>query len=635
MLLQIRQLTRGFIATIILGLVGIAMVAFLIPGGGIQFGLSRNLVEVGGRTITPAELTRELELTLRAQRRQGANISQQDAVDAGFHQRLLEGMIGREALYAYAEKLGVSASDAQVARRIRDIPAVQNPVSGSFDETAYDTFLQNLRYSRPEFERDLRDEIAMQMLMDSMVAGLRPPTSYGALAYAYDAETRLVSIAEAPAAAAGTIAPPTEEQLQAFWQENQEQLRVPEFRGLTLVYARPQDFITRVEVPEERLREEFEARRAALTQPERRTYVRILAQTEAQANDAAGRLARGEAPDAIAAAINGQASRGENQARTEVPDSAVAETVFAMPAGAAPRVVRGQLSPWVVVRVEGVTPASEPSYAQFRDDLRNAIAADEAADLLNAAISTFEDARAAGASLTEAAQRSGLTVVTIPAVEEGGRAQNGQPIEALEGHDEVLRTAFQTPEGESSDFIPVGDADVIVGVDRIIPPTVRPLEEVRTELTQAWIARERGRRLRELGESIVTAVRGGQSFAAAARAHRANVVVSSRALARRDAAQIPARGLAAQMFAAREGDLVSDMRADGAAVLVAVVEQINRVDPAAAPQEVEASRIQVQETLQDSFGEALQTEIVDRMSPRRNENLLNQLYRPSNAEEEQ
>jgi hypothetical protein len=182
--------------------------------------------------------------------------------------------------------------------------------------------------------------------------------------------------------------------------------------------------------------------------------------------------------------------------------------------------------------------------------------------------------------------------------------------------------------------MPVGDADVIVGVDRIIPSTVRPLEEVRTELAGAWVARERARRMRELGEAVVAAVRGGQSFAAAARANRMNVVISSRPLDRRSATQIPARGLPAQIFAASQGDVVTDMRADGGAVLAAVVEEINRVDPASAPQVVEAQRAQMQQSLVASFGEALQAEIVDGARPQRNERLIEQVYRGSASTED-
>lgn len=635
MLLQFRNITRGWIATIIVVLIGLATVLFLIPNSGLQLAGNTWLAKVGDHQITPPQLTRELELTLRAERTQGNNVSQQDAIDAGLHLRLLDSMIGRNAFYAFAERVGVGAGDAQVANRIREIPAVRNVVTGAFDQNAYNAFLQQLRYTQPEFEADVRNDLTTQMLMQSLLSGIRAPSSFGAMAYAYDSETRVVSVAEAPASAAGAIPNPTDEQLQAFWEDNREQLKVPEFRGITLVYARAADFVARVDVPEARLREEFEARAAALTQPERRTYVRIVATSESQANDIATRLTRGESADAVARELNVQATRGENQAQREVPDSAIGEAVFAAPVRGPARVARGELSPWVVVKVEASTPAVRPDFAAHREELRSAIAADEAADLLNAAVSAFEDARAGGTALAAAARQSGLSVVTIAAVEAGGRDQQGQAVEALAGHEDVLQTVFETPEGEATDFVPVGEADVMAGVDRIIPESVRPLAEVREELTQAWIARERSRKLRELGEQIVAAVQGGQTLAQAARAHRANVVIGSRAVDRAGASQIPARGLAGQIFAAAEGAVVSDTRADGGSVLVAVVERINRPNPADAPQVVESNRAQMQAGIARSVGEALQAEVVDRAQPRRNEALIAQTYRGSSETAEE
>lgn len=629
MLSQMRSLTRGWIAYVLLFLL---VIAFAIWGVNDVFsGVgAQNLAEVGGRKITPPMLARELELTLRAQRNEGANLTQQEAIDAGMHTRLLESMIGRNAIYAYADKLRVSVSDAQVAARIREIPAVLNPVTGAFDETAYDSFLGQLRYSRADFEHDVRGDMTLQMLMDSLVAGTRAPSSFGALAVAYEGETRTISIAEGPAPALNSIQAATEAQLQTFYEESQEQLRLPEFRALTLVVARAADFAARVDIPEARLQEEFEARRAALTQPERRTYVRLTAANQAQANDAAGRLGRGESADAVAQALGMQLARGENQARAEVTDRQVADAVFAMPARSPPRVVTGALSPFVVVRVEAVTPPVEPNLAPIRDELRAAIAADEATDLLNTAIGAFEDARAGGATIGDAARAAGLPTITIPAVEAGGRDQSGAPVEAIAGQDDLLSTAFQTPEGEASDFMPLGDADVIVSVDRVIPASVRPFAEVRDDLADAWRMRERGRRMREMGEQLVNAVNGGETFAAAARANRFNIVVASRPVDRRTAANIPARGLPAQLFAGQVGTVVSDVRADGNAVLVGIVEAVNRVDIAANPQAVEANRAQLQESLRQSYGEALQQDIVTAANPRRNERLLEQAF-PSSA----
>lgn len=633
MLLQFRKMSRGFIASIILGLVGLAMVAFLIPQNGISLPGSANLAQIGGRTVTPAQLSRELELTLRSERANDRNVTRQDAIDAGLHLRLLEGIIGRRAFDNYAQKIGISASDAQVGERIRSIPAAMNPVTRQFDRSAYDAFLQQLQYTSDEFVNDMRGDITREMLMQSLVAGVRTPSSFGAIGLAYQSETRVVSIAEAPLSAAGTVPPPTEAQLLTFWEESQDSLRVPEFRALTLVYARPQDFVARVNIPEARLQEEFEARRASLTQPERRTFVRISAQTEAQANDAAARLGRGERADAVATALSLQAARGENQARTEVTDANVAAAVFAMRAGAAPRVVRGSLTPWAVVQVQSVTPPVEPSFAAMRDDLRQAIAIDEASSLLNTAINGFEDARANGTSVAEAARQNGLGVLSIPAVEANGHDAQGNEIEALAGMEDLVATAFATDEGEATDFAPVGDADVIISVDSVTPSSVRPLDDVRPQLTEVWIGRERARRLRDMSQDVMEAVRGGQSFAAAARANRFNMLVSSQQIDRRMASQIPARGLAGQIFADQQGAVVADARADGQAMLVAIVEQINRVDPAEHPEEVEATRLQLQQSLNESFAAALQDEIIRRANPRRNEQLINQSFRRSGDEE--
>lgn len=635
MLLQFRNISRGFVASIIFGLVGLAMVAFLIPQNGISMPGSSNLAEVGGRKITPADLTRELELELRNQRSQGNTTSRQEAIDAGFHLRVLERLISRQAALAYTQKVGVHASDSQVAETVRNIPGATNPMTGQFDQEAFRNFAtQQLGYQPEALLEELRGDTAIQMTMEALTSGVRAPSSFGALALAYQAETRVVSIAEAPLSAAGNIPNPTDAQLQTFWEENQETLRVPEFRTLTLVYARPSDFVARVQVPEERLQEEFQARATAMTQPEKRTYVRIAAPTEAQANQAAQRIGRGESAQAVAQALGLQVARGENQARNEVTDANIAAAVFAAPAGAAPRVVRGSLTPWAVVQVQSITPAVAPTFASLRDELHNAIAQDEAANLLNEAISQFEDARSSGTPVAQAAQQAGLPAVTLPPVEEHGRDAQGNEVEALAGGEQMLTLAFDTAEGDATDFMPLGETDVLVSVDRVTPSFVRPLADVRDQLQQVWLGRERARRLRDMAQTVTDAVRGGQTFAAAARANGFTVQVASREIDRQMASQIPARGLAAQIFAAEQGAVTSDPRADGQAMLIAVVERINRVDPAGHPQEVEANRARIQQTLAQSFGTALQDELVRRGNVRRNERLIEQAFPRSDAQTE-
>ena len=622
MLAQLRNLTRGWIAYALLFLLAVAFAMFGVND--VFNGVSgQNVAQVQGRSITPQQLSRELGNYLTQMRQQGQNVSQAEAIEAGLHNRILESLIARAAVEAYAQKVGVSASDAMVAERIRTFPATLNPMSGQFDVTAYDRFLQQYGYSRPEFETEMRNELTANMLFDALTVGTRTPSSFGKLALAYESERRTVSLAEAPASAVGQIPAPNDAQIQAFYEENQASLQVPEFRSLVIVRATPVDFIARVDVPEARLREEFEARRAGLATAERRSFYRIAVADQARANDAVARLGRGEAPEAVAQAVGGQITRGADQTRDEIADAAVAEAVFTAAANAPARAVQGQLA-WAVVRVTGVTAATQADFAQVRDQLRQEIAAEEAGELLQTAIGAFEEARAAGTAVAEAARAAGLPMTEIASVSAQGLTPQGQQIEGLPP--ELLQVAFETNEGEASDFLPFGDADMVIAVTSVTPSTVRPLEEVRAQLVDAWIGRERARRLQELGAEIVAAINGGQAFDAAVRERRFNLLVNSRELDRGTAAQLPARELAALMFSALQGQAVTSVRADGGAVYVAVVENIQRTDPATAPEQVEAGRLQVQQSISQSIGEAVQNDIVAAANARRNQRVLDQQF---------
>lgn len=631
MILQFRKFSKSIFAAIILGLVGLAMVLFL-PSGQFSTIVATDLVNVGKYSVTAAQLTRDLQRDLRTRREtQGQNITQQEAIDGGLHNQLLENLTTRLSLYAYADKVGVSASDRQVGEAIRQFQQVLNPVTGQFDENAYAAFLRQIQYTQPEFEGAMRGDMTTQMLMESLIAGIRSPSSYGALMLAYQTETRVVSIAELPASAVGDVPAPTDEQIQAFYNENAANLRIPEFRQLTFAIARVEDFLPRVNIDPAVLEREVEARRDAVAQPERRTYVRLTAQNEAQANQIAQRLTRGESAAAIARELSVQTTRGENQTREEVLDEAVAEAVFSTAANTPARVVRGRLSPFVVIRVEAVTAAPPVDVAGLREQLRTALAMEEAAELLNTAIGAFEDARSGGASVAEAARQHGLAVLSTPPVTAQGLDQQGQPIEALAALTEPMRVAFETNEGEASDFIPFEGGDLIVSVDRIIPESVRPLEEVREALVVGWTNRERGRLLQERGAAFSAAIAEGARFEDAARANRMTVRVRSQSLNRQQAAQIPSRALATQIFQANVGGTASDLRFDGAALLVAVVESIERVNPADAPQLVEQARAADAGVLTNTFGEIIAGEVVDQMRPRRNQRLIDRSFPPTAA----
>ena len=255
MLLQMRQFTRSWVAYLLIGILAALFVLFLGNGSSLldTLNIANSNVLASGRgvSVQPQELTRELDLALRQQRNNGERVDRQQAIDNGQHLRVLDALIGRRAVYAYVERLGIGVSDAQIAERIREIPMARNPVTDAFDANAYARFLSEAGYTQAAFEDEIRGELSANMALEAFVAGARAPSSFGALALIYNSESRVVSIAEAESGVLGAIPSPTEAQLQEFYQESQARLRIPEFRALTLVFARTSDFTARVAVPEE------------------------------------------------------------------------------------------------------------------------------------------------------------------------------------------------------------------------------------------------------------------------------------------------------------------------------------------------------------------------------------------------
>jgi hypothetical protein len=217
----------------------------------------------------------------------------------------------------------------------------------------------------------------------------------------------------------------------------------------------------------------------------------------------------------------------------------------------------------------------------------------------------------------------------------------GQPVAIIASSPELLRAAFQTAQGEASDFTQVTDGEALVSVDHITPPHARPLAEIHDDLQRLWIVREINRRMTEMSDQIAQAVQHGQNFAQVAAAHHLQIVLRSTPIDRQGAARIPAQRLAGQIFGAQPNTVVSDecmqrpqqpisgVCAHGDEFLIVQVERINRVDPATVPQLVERMRVQVQQEIAQSFGEAVTAQITADAKPEKNTALINRLYPPS------
>ena len=192
MLAAIRRFAKSWVATLLFGLLIVSFVVFgvsnktlLQPRGGDA------VITAGDRQISPAAYKRQFE-RFKGQVEQQVHqpITAEMAVANGLDRQVLQGLAANEAFAALVTKAGVRPSDKLIAAQIQKIPAFFDQVSGRFDQKAFKQKLAENGLTPPAFDAELRDEISQAHVGSGLVAGLRAPRAYAAMAAIYTLESR-------------------------------------------------------------------------------------------------------------------------------------------------------------------------------------------------------------------------------------------------------------------------------------------------------------------------------------------------------------------------------------------------------------------------------------------------------------
>lgn len=624
MLSGMRKVTRSWLGGALLLLIAASFVVFGINRDQLQaVGARPDLAHGKGVSITERDLQKEFDRDLERAQQQNPEITRAIALEQGRPRALLQQIINERAIDALAKRLGLTTSDAEIARAIRNQKEFQNPVSGQFDGQLYTRLLSENNLTTAEYESRLRTDLTRSQIASASVAGALAPQAFAKIFFDLETEQRVVSVVEINPSLVKAPGAPTEAQLQAFYTENAARFIDAERRSLTIVSARTSDFLAKVTVEDAKIKELFDYRKPTLTTPEKRSYVQISAATKGAAEDAARRLAAGETPEAAAAAVGGQALTITDVTRDQAPDPAVAEAVFKRGIGETTSAVQGKLA-WASARVSAITPGVTPTYEAVSPSLREELAKGDAEDLVSKAVQAFEEARAGGESLEKAAEQNGLSITKFSKIAADGRGFDSSA--PLLNEKALLKTAFATAEGESTDFDTVEGGYALARVDAIQPSAPLPLAQIRAQLVLSWQAKQVSDAMQALATKLRAEVAAGKDFAATAKALGAPVVAKSQTVVRAQLAQGPAAALGNAIFAGLEGVVVEAALGQGQAIALAQIEAINKQDPALAPDLLAKARQAASEQLVQDALFALQTEAARAADVKVNDAIFNRNF---------
>lgn len=524
MITSFRKLSKSWIAPIIIGLIAISFVIVGsvtdIFGGG---NVNGPVIKAGSREVSQTAYRRIVDQQLDNYRAQtGQSVSMQDLAAQNGHVQILDSLAQAEGLVAWTWRVGLRPGADLIARQIREFPNFFNQITGQFDQDQYVQLLAQQGVTEAEFEQEIRDQLAVGHFGASLYAGLRLPRVYGAVLAAQAMHTRDGSWFEVTQAMAGETPAPTDEQLTAFMTENADQLRLPEFRTISLVVFGPAADAPPPAITQEQIQERFEFRQASLSQPETRTFTSLTARDEETAASIAAALRAGGTPAQVAETHGIQPVEYADRPRSAVTDTAIAAAAFDLEAGQISNPVRSGLG-YTVVRVQGVTPGRDADLASARDEIVAELREEALRGAVYDSVERFEQSRREGGSLDEAVQAAGARIISgLPPFTEQGRMPNGQPLNAPQP---VIRSAFATDQGGESDVIDAGQGQYfVVRVDEVREASMPELDEVREVLAASWVQRENNRRLSALADELATRVRGGEAIAEVAASANARLI---------------------------------------------------------------------------------------------------------------
>lgn len=503
---ETKKKTGNIFVWIVIGLLIVGLMGF---GGVGLSGTVRSVGSVNDKPLGVQNYYNALSTEINsASETVGRRLSFAEAQQFGLDQVAMNRLVAQRVLDAEADRTGLSVGDERIRQTVLSIPAFRG-VDGTFDREAYRLALSRSNLSEAEFETSLREDETRALFQGALIAGVTAPEDYASILLNFIEEQRSFTYTTLTRADLTTGVPvPTEEELRAYHQNTPEPFTQPEAKKIAYIWLTPDMILDDVEVDEAALRALYDERAETYKQPERRLVERLIFPDLAAAQ--AGIDAIEANTDTFDALVEAQGFSLEDVDMGDVSKAdldAAGDAVFASTQPGIVGPVETAFGP-ALFRINAILAASETSFEEARPDLQNELALDRARRIIDQSVEDIEDLLASGASLAEVAAETDMQLGELayyPGVSDGPAAYSAFQLEAA-----------RVDEGDFAEIQGLDDGGIFaLELQEIIPPTLRPYDDVAEDVAAAWEEAEVVASLTREAEAAQSRIADGEGFEAA------------------------------------------------------------------------------------------------------------------------
>jgi len=577
MLQQMRKASKSPVASVVIGILVLAFalwgVADIFRGGGDNV-----VAQVGNSQILDSQYDQLLKNQIRAFADQTkTDLTLEQARAMGLDRTVLDQAINRAALDEKSNRLGLIATRSAIESTFTGNSAFRG-AGGAFDPLTFQRALQESGYSVEGFYNLTGQDIARRQMIDALVDGMVAPPGMVRLLYDLFSEQRTAEYLVVTPEEAGTVGEPSASDLDAYYKAHSDQFSSPEYRAFDYVQISPEQFSGEIQVADADMRAEYDAHKAGYEKAEQREIEQIAFPNK-EAADAAKARIKTAADFAAVARERGLSADDVKLGTFEATrmDPRLSAVAFKVPDGGVTDPVQGPFG-WVILRAAKVIPGESKTFDDVKDQIKAELVKARAGAKLADVANAFEDQRGSGAPITDVAMKLGLTVRHVVAADRNGMTPEGGRAE-IPTQAAFIQQVFQTESGEESDLFMTDDgASYAVRVTGITQPSVKPLEQVREQVREGFLADARTKLLQTKVDGLAEQARKSTSLADVGRALRRTPSTST-PLRRGQTDDVFSSNLSQQFFAAPQGAVITGPAAKGNGYVIARVAKVDHPEP--------------------------------------------------------
>ena len=503
---------------------GVITISFAIWGiGDIFSGFGKNYaISVGSSEISLEQLreyyTKRInEISQRLHRQ----ITPEQMRSLGIDRQIIGSLVAETALDEQAANMGLGISNATIAQRITGDPTFHDK-NGQFDRARFEELIQNAGYTEQGFIASQRQVMLRRQVAASFAGELHVPRLAMEAINQYRNEQRSIEYLQLGPSQAGTIATPTPDQLDEYFQAHKVLFRAPEYRKLVLLTLSPAAIANPDAVSDADARKYYDRHKSDYGTPEKRDVKQIVFP---KAGDAEAARKEIDAGKTFADLVKQRGLKPSDTdlgmvSKVQIINPTIAAAAFSLKPGEVSQPIKGPFGT-VLVTVGKIEPGTQKSYETVAHAIKLKIAESQAKNRIDDLRNKIEDARAGGATLAEAGQKLGLKVHTINAVDRSGRGPDGKPIPDLPKKPDVVAAAFASDVGVDNDAQQLPDGGYLYyAVTGITPSRERKLSEVKAEVEQQWRDDQIAERLKAKSDAMIAKLKAGGTLVELAKADK-------------------------------------------------------------------------------------------------------------------